>query len=75
MGIGLLQVNDAHFITDNSIKLNEEINHISFFLIEMYFVNTLDLDLNIKVKIILIHPDSGSTAKFGKNQLCYFKRW
>ena len=66
MGVGLLQIDEPHFITDNSVKLNEEINHISFFPYRNVFRKHTRFGFEYKSEDYVIHPDNGSTAKFGK---------
>ena len=74
MGVGMLQLNDAHFITDNSVKLNEEINHISFFPYRNVFRKHTRFGFEYKSEDYTIHPDNGSTAKFGKESTFVISR-
>ena len=74
MVVGMLQLNDAHFITDNSVKLNEEINHISFFPYRNVFRKHTRFGFEYKSEDYTIHPDNGSTAKFGKESTFVISR-
>ena len=74
MGSGLLQINEPHFITDNTVKLNEEINKISFFPYRNVFRKHTRFGFEYKIEDYIIHPDNGSTAKFGQESTYVISR-
>jgi hypothetical protein len=74
MGAGLIQIDEPHFITNNSTKLNETFDTISFFPYRNVFRKHTRFGFEYKSEDNVIHPDNGSTAKFGQQSTFVISR-